>query len=87
MESVDQERVLKLPSGVPIHVFGIFGEDHLLGRAAEYAIWRAERHTGGLDKATDRAGLSKPTCLKKGSLPASVTQELFDSLLHDFVQF
>ena len=87
MESVDQERVLKLPSGVPIHVFGIFGEDHLFGRAAEYAIWRAERHTGGLNKAIDRAGLSKPTCLKKGSLPANVTQELSDSLHHDFVQF
>jgi len=87
MESTTQGQVLKLANGVPIHIFKFGGdnEDCCFGRAAEYAIWRAERHTGGLNKAIDRAGLSKPTCLKKGS--ASVAPELFDSLLHDFIQF
>lgn len=83
----NQERVLKLPGGVPVHVFGIFGEDHMFGRAAEYAIYKAERHTGSLNKAIDKAGLAKPTCLRRNSLPASLTEEIFDSVLGDFIQF
>ena len=87
MESGNQECVLKLPGGAPVHVFGVFGEDHMFGRAAEYAIYKTERHTASLHRAIDRAGLAKPVCLKRSSLPPSVTQEGYDSMLLDFNQF
>lgn len=56
MESGNQERVLKLPGGVPVHVFGIFGEDHMFGRAAEYAIYKAEGTLAASTRQSTRPG-------------------------------
>ena len=63
------------------------GEEYTFVRAAEWALYGTDTHTGSVHAALKSLGLPAPVLLKRSSLPSFVNETEYVAILHAYREF